>query len=83
VSTEGVGSRFTLHLPLVASKPVSDPTGELTGITPAEGIPRRPDEATPSTVDETTPVRDPDSDEHAAITVSRLRHGLDGHSSDG
>jgi signal transduction histidine kinase len=86
VSTEGVGSRFTLHLPLVAPKPVADK--EAGGVTPTDGVPIEPDGGTltPTTgggSDETTPARDPDSDEHAAITVSRQRHGLDGHSSEG
>ena len=87
VSTEGVGSRFTLHLPLAAPKPGADPTDEAVGTTPTEGTPASRDggtlTSTRAAADETTPVGDADSDEHAAITVSRLRHGLDGHSSDG
>ena len=88
-STEGAGSRFTLHLPLTAPKPsddAKDDSGELR--TPVDGIPAHGGgsaggSANREVAEGRVTSRDADSDEHAAIPASRQRHGLDGHSSDG
>ncbi len=93
-STEGVGSRFMVELPYSApslppvvsdaeasNPPVSDRSGSgrpASGTGESDAAPGREfgSEARGNT-------GDADSDEHAAITASRLRHGLDGPSSGG
>jgi signal transduction histidine kinase len=82
-SREGVGSRFTLRLPLQA--PAQSPAaGEDSGARPvyehgsAQGDTKRPATEGSFESEANASPRDADSDEHAAITASRLRHGLDG-----
>jgi signal transduction histidine kinase len=88
-STEGVGSRFTLDLPQHAPKPALDiaddspprASGARDGRAPNTRIDRSSEDRFES--EHSAVARDPDSDEHAAITASRLRRGLDEHSSEG
>jgi len=85
-STEGVGSRFTLDLPLHAPKPTHDAADDShAGASDSRTQDTKTDASSEDRLeaDGSVVARDPDSDEHAAITASRLRHGLDGHSSEG
>jgi signal transduction histidine kinase len=89
-STVGVGSRFTLRVPARPTKAMTDAVAERTPTSSPVVLSERhaqPDAATPSPPSG-TPARgaveeDTDSSEHAAITASRLRHGLDGPSAGG
>ena len=78
-STEGVGSRFTLDLPLHAPKPAHDAADDShAGASYSRTQDTKTDASSEDRLDADGSVvaRDPDSDEHAAITASRLRHGL-------
>jgi signal transduction histidine kinase len=83
VSEEGVGSRFTLELPIEAPAMAPDPLAS--GTSTVESDARADLDAANAQFDESarSVERDADSDEHAALTSSRLRHGLDGHSAPG
>jgi signal transduction histidine kinase len=88
-SRVGAGSRFTLRLPLNAPAQVIEAGGESTPIPPGAseatppGTARDGSEQLRFGSEANAIPRDADSDEHAAITASRLRHGLDGPSSTG
>ena len=88
-STEGVGSRFMVQLPLHAPSPPPDVADGADGRAPtAESGPLQMKDAdsgsnTAYASETGASAGDADSDEHAAITASRLRHGLDGPSSGG
>ena len=86
-SKEGVGSRFTLDLPLHAPKPSTVPLDEPVADLGTRTSDRREAGARSAEghfeATDTRAGRDPDSDEHAALTSSRLRHGLDEHPTEG
>jgi signal transduction histidine kinase len=89
-SKEGVGSRFTLDLPLQASSASNGLTDEPDVARTSAGAATSGDTADRTSSGDgdvgsrgSATARDADSDEHAALTTSRPRRGLDGHPSDG
>jgi signal transduction histidine kinase len=87
-SKQGVGSRFTLHLPLLPPATAEAPSDTPTKPFPAREPRPATDAADAASVElferKTSAVQhDADSDEHAAIAASRRRDGLDGPTSKG